>query len=485
MSEKVLVEGADFYSDPIVSPDGTTLAWLQWNHPNMPWDGCELWVGDFDADGSLSDRRKVAGSATESVSQPEWSPDGTLYFIGEETGWWNLYRWRNGSAEPLHAVEAEFGRPMWQFGGSNYAFESSDRLVCAYGQMGLWRLALLDTRTLELRDLDLPFTEFWQVRAEPGHAVFVGGSPTADPALARLNLDSGDLEILKRAGNLDVDLGYISVAQPIEFPTEGGRTAHGFYYPPTNPDFAAPEDEAPPLIVMSHGGPTSSTSSTLDLDTQYWTSRGFAVLDVNYGGSTGYGREYRQRLNGQWGVVDVDDCVSGALYLVRQGLAGSNRLAIRGGSAGGFTTLNALTFRDIFHVGASYYGIGDLEAMDEDTHKFESRYNHSMVGPYPEKRDLYRERSAIHHTEGLSAPVIFFQGLDDMVVPPNQSRMMVEALKEKGVPVAYIEFEGEGHGFRRAENIVRATEAELYFYSKILGFDLPEPVEPVEIINLG
>lgn len=480
----VLVEDCDFYASPRISPDGAQLAWLQWNHPNMPWDGCELWVGDYDGEGNVVNRRKVAGGPTESVSQPEWSPDGTLYFIGEETGWWNLYRWRDGASEALHPMEAEFGRPLWQFGGSTYAFESADRIVCTYGQMGMWRLALLDTRTLELRDLDLPFTEFYQVRATPGWAVFVGPSPTEDVALARLELETGNLEILKRAGNLDIDPGYISVAQPIEFPTEGGRTAHGFYYAPTNPDFAAPEGEKPPLIVMSHGGPTSSTSSTLDLDTQYWTSRGFAVLDVNYGGSTGYGREYRQRLNGQWGVVDVDDCVNGAQYLVSQGLADGNRLAIRGGSAGGYTTLNAVTFRDVFHVGASYYGIGDLEAMDADTHKFESRYLTSMIGPYPQARDLYMERSAIHHTDRLRCPIIFFQGLDDEVVPPNQSRMMVDALKRKGVPVAYIEFEGEGHGFRRAENIIRATDAELYFYSKILGFDLAEPVEPVEIINM-
>jgi dipeptidyl aminopeptidase/acylaminoacyl peptidase len=381
-------------------------------------------------------------------------------------------------------MEAEFGRPLWQFGGSIYAFESSDRLVCSYGQMGLWRLAVLDTRTLGWRDLNLPFTEFWQVRAESGRAVFVGGSPMEDTALAQFDLDSGQLDILKRAGTLDVDPGYVSMAQAIEFPTEGGRTAYGFYYPPTNPDYVAPEGEKPPLIVWSHGGPTSATSSTLDLEVQYWTSRGFAVLDVNYGGSTGYGCEYRQRLNGQWGVVDVDDCVHGALHLVRQGLADGNRLLIKGGSAGGFTTLNALTFRDVFHAGASYYGIGDLEALEQDTHKFESRYNNSMVGPYPEMAELYRERSSIHHTDRLSSPMIFFQGLDDMVVPPNQSRAMVAALKGKGVPVAYIEFEGEGHGFRRAENIIRATEAELYFYSRMLGFELAEPVEPVEIMGL-
>jgi dipeptidyl aminopeptidase/acylaminoacyl peptidase len=480
----VLIDGCDFYSSPRISPDGAHLAWLQWNHPNMPWDGCKLWIGDFDNEGNVVNGQKVAGGATEAVGLPEWSPGGTLYFVGEDTGWWNLYRWQDGQAEAVRPMEAEFGVPLWQFGASTYAFESEDRIVCAYGQRGLWRLATLDTRTGELRDLDLPFTEFSQVRATPGWAVFVGGSPTEESMLAKVELETGNVEIIKRSGTLSIDPAYISVARPIEFPTEGGRTAFGFYYAPTNPDFAAPEGEKPPLIVMSHGGPTSATSGSLRLNIQYWTSRGLAAFDVNYGGSTGYGREYRQRLNGRWGVVDVDDCVNGARYLVSQGVADGDRLAMRGGSAGGYTTLCALTFRDVFHVGASYFGIGDLEAMDEDTHKFESRYSTSMIGPYPEMRDRYIARSAIHHMDRLHCPIIFFQGLDDEVVPPNQSRMMVDALKKKGVPVAYIEFEGEGHGFRRAENIIRSTEAELYFYSKILGFDLADPVEPVEIMNM-
>ncbi len=480
----VLVEGCDFYSAPRTSPDGSRLAWLQWNHPNMPWDGCELWVGDFDEDGRVTNRLKIAGGPTELVCQPVWSPDGTLYFVGEETGWWNIYRWRDGSAEAVHPTEAEFGAPMWQFGNSLYAFESANRIVCAYGQKDGWRLGLLDARTSQLTDLELPFVDFTQVWAMPGYAVLIAGSSSDETALVRLDVESGQTEVLKRAGTVDIDPGYISVAQPVEFPTEGGRTAYGFYYPPTNPDFTAPEGEKPPLLVMSHGGPTSSTSPSLSFKIQYWTTRGIAVLDVNYGGSTGYGREYRQRLNGQWGVVDVDDCVNGALYLVRHGLADGNRLAIRGGSAGGFTTLCALTFRDAFQVGASYYGIGDLEALEKDTHKFESRYNNSMVGPYPQMRDLYIERSALYHTERLHCPIIFFQGLDDLVVPPAQSQMMVEALRKKGVPVAYIEFEGEGHGFRQAANIMRSIDAELYFYSRILGFELAEPVEPVEIEGL-
>ncbi|HST05003.1 MAG TPA: prolyl oligopeptidase family serine peptidase [Chloroflexia bacterium] len=480
----VLVEGCNFYSSPRISPDGARLAWLQWNHPNMPWDGCEVWVGDFDAQGGVANRVKVAGGATEAVCQPEWSPDGTLYFIDEQTGWWNLYRWQDGKALPVHPMQAEFGVPHWVFGTSTYAFESADRMVCTYGQRGVWSIAVLDTGTGEMRELTTPFTDFEQVRAMPGYAVVVAGSPSDDAVLARIDLDSGAVEVLKRSGDLKIDKSYISVAQSIEFPTEGGRTAYGFYYAPRNPDFAAPEGEKPPLLVMSHGGPTSATSDTLSLRTQYWTSRGIAVLDVNYGGSTGYGREYRHRLDGQWGIVDVDDCINGALYLVRQGLADGDRLAIRGGSAGGFTTLNALTFHDVFHVGASYYGVADLEALAKDTHKFESRYGDSMVGPYPEQRDLYMERSAIHHTDQLSCPIIFFQGQDDMVVPPSQSRMMVGALRQKGLHVAYMEFEGEGHGFRQAANITRSIDAELYFYSKILGFELADPVEAVEIENM-
>lgn len=480
----VLIQGCNFYSSPRISPDGAHLAWLQWNHPNMPWDGCELWLGDFDPQGRVTSRVKVAGGATEAICQPEWSPDGTLYFIDEQTGWWNLYRWQDGKAAPVHPMQAEFGVPHWVFGTSTYAFESAHRMVCTYGRTGVWSIAVLDTRTGEMRELNAPFTDFSQVRAMPGYAVVVAGSPSDDTMLARINLDSGAVETLKKSGNLEISKDYISVAEPIEFSTEGGRTAYGFYYAPKNPDFVAPEGEKPPLLVMSHGGPTSYTSDALSLRTQYWTSRGIAVLDVNYGGSTGYGREYRHRLDGQWGIVDVDDCINGALYLVRQGLADGNRLAIRGGSAGGFTTLNALTFHNVFHVGASYFGVADLEALAKDTHKFESRYEDSMVGPYPERRDLYVARSAVHHTDQLSCPIIFFQGLDDKVVPPSQSQMMVNALKQKGLPVAYIEFEGEGHGFRQAQNITRSTEAELYFYSKILGFTPADPIGPVEITNL-
>ena len=481
----VLISGNDFYASPRLSPDGKRLAWLTWNHPNMPWDGTELWVAEIAQDGSLRNAQKIAGGPAESIFQPEWSPDSTLYFVSDRTGWWNLYRWRDGQIEALTDVEAEFGQPQWVFGMSTYAFVSEREIVCAYTQRGLWHLARLDTVTKKLDRIETPYTEISYVRATSDSVVFRGGSPTEMLSIVRLDLKTQRYEVLRRSSDLALDAGYISPAQPIEFPTEGGQTAHAFFYPPKNKDFQAPPGEKPPLLVLSHGGPTSATTSTLRLEIQYWTSRGFAVVDVNYGGSTGYGRAYRERLKGQWGVVDVDDCVNAAKYLIQQGLVDGERVAIRGGSAGGYTTLCALTFRKFFKAGASYFGVSDLEALDRDTHKFESRYNRSLIGPYPERRDLYYQRSPIHFAERISCPVIFFQGLEDRVVPPSQSELMVEALRKNKIPVAYIAFEGEQHGFRKAENIKRSLEAELYFYSKVFGFAIADPVEPVPIENLS
>ncbi len=482
---QVLVSGNDFYSSPCLSPDGSRLAWLTWNHPNMPWDGTELWVGELRADGSLGRTERVAGGVAESIFQPEWSPDGILYFVSDRTGWWNLYRWCDGRVEHVFEMGAEFGRPQWVFGMSTYAFESAERIVCAYTERGTWRLASLNAATGELELVENPYSEIEYIRAAPGCAVFVAGSPTEPTSIVRLDLATRQFEVLRRSSEIVVDPGYLSLPQPIEFPTEHGLTAHAFFYPPKNRDYAAPPGERPPLIVIIHGGPTSAASSALSLGIQYWTSRGIAVLDVNYGGSTGYGRAYRQRLQGQWGVVDVDDCVNGARSLVERGEVDGERLIIRGGSAGGYTTLCALTFRNVFKVGASYFGLSELEVFAEETHKFESRYLDRLVGPYPERRDLYRERSPINFVEHLSCPVIFFQGLEDKIVPPNQAELMVEALRAKGVPVAYLPFEGEQHGFRRAENIKRALDSELYFYSRIFGFDLADTVEPVPIENLG
>lgn len=484
--EAAIVSGNDFYSTPRVSPDGARIAWLAWDHPNMPWDGTELWVGEFGADGTLVSKMLVAGGDGESVAEPSWSPDGTLYFVSDRTGWWNLYRVRGGQVEPLHPMEAEFTRPQWVFGRNTYSFESADRLICAYTEGGVWRLASLDTHTLEFEPLVSSYTSIGNyLPALPGYVVTDAGSPIEANAIVRINLNSGKVTVLRSAGDVRLDPGYIAVPEAIEYPTENGKTAHAFFYPPTNKDFHAPPGDKPPLIVIIHGGPTSQTVAVFSLSIQYWTSRGFGVLDVNYGGSTGFGTEYRRRLNGQWGVVDVDDCVNGAKYLVERGDVNPERLIIRGGSAGGFTTLNALTFRDAFRAGASYYGVSDLSAMTEDTHKFESRYLDSLVGPYPEAKAVYEARSSVLHTDRLSSPIIFFQGLEDKVVPPAQAELMVEALRRKGLPVAYLAFEGEQHGFRKAETIERTLQAELYFYSRVFGFDLAEDVDPVEIENMG
>ena len=481
----VLVQGADFYAAPRLSPDGRWLAYLAWHHPNMPWDGCELWLAEVGADGALGQPTLVAGGPSEAIFQPAWSPGGVLHFVADRSGWWNLYRLRDGQVEALCPMEAEFGVPQWAFGAATYDFLAEDRLVCTYGEQGVWRLATVDTTSQTLTPVQTPYTEIVSVRTSSGMAFFAAGAPTETPAVVAWEGATGRLTTVYRPVTLDLDPGYLSIPEVVEFPTEGGLTAYGFFYPPANRDYVGPAAAPPPLIVLSHGGPTGQTTAKLDLNTQFWTSRGFGVLDVNYGGSTGFGRAYRRRLNGQWGVVDVDDCCNGALTLAQQGRADPERLIIRGGSAGGYTTLCALTFRDVFKAGASYYGIGDQELLDASTHKFESRYNYSMIGPYPERRDVYRARSPLRHVERLACPVIFFQGALDKIVTPDQAEGMVAALRAKGIPVAYILFEDEGHGFRRAENVQRALEAELYFYARVFGFALAEAVEPVAIENLG
>lgn len=485
-AERVLVSGNDFYSSPRVSPDGRSLAWLAWDHPNMPWDGTELWTAGLGEDGVPVGAEVIAGGPDESVFQPEWSPDGTLHFVSDRTGWWNLYRVRGGAVEPLCPMEAEFGLPGWAFGMSTYAFLSPTWIACVLIEGGVFRLGALDTETGELAEVETPYSVVSSLHSDAasGGILFIAGSPTESSSVVRLDMGTGEREVLRRSGDLKIDPGYLSAPETVEFPTEGGLTAHGFFYPPANKDHAAPGGELPPLLVLSHGGPTAMTLPNLDLEIQHRTSRGFAVLDVNYGGSTGYGREYRQRLDGMWGVVDVDDCANGAKYLAEKGLVDRDRLLIAGGSAGGYTTLCALAFRDTFAAGASHYGVSDAAALAEETHKFESRYLERLIGPYPERADLYRERSPIHHTEGLSCPVIFFQGLEDEVVPPNQAETMFETLKAKGLPVAYVPFEGEQHGFRRAENIKRALDGELFFYSRVFGFDLADEVDPIRIENL-
>jgi dipeptidyl aminopeptidase/acylaminoacyl peptidase len=467
--QTVLVSGSDFYSNPRLSSDGKHLSWMSWNHPNMPWESTELWTADLEAGPVLANCLKIAGSDRESIYQPEWSPDGTLYFVSDRSNWWNFYRFVDDAIEPLVEMDAEFGLPQWAFDIPTYDFASAGCIVCTYARQGRSNLATIDTATRVLENIQVPYTSISNLRADGNRVVFEAGSPTQPDSIVEWDLSTAGIKIMRRAFSIEPEIEqYYSVPEAIEFDTENSQTAHAFFYPPANPDFEAPADERPPLIVECHGGPTGSTSSTLDLKTQYWTSRGFAVLDVNYGGSTGYGRAYRERLFGQWGVVDVDDCVNGAQSLVRQDRVDGERLIIKGGSAGGYTTLAALTFRDVFKAGASHYGVGDLEALALETHKFESRYLDSVVGPYPQRKDIYLERSPIHHVDSLSAPVIFFQGSEDKVVPPSQAERMLAALREKGVPTSYVLFEGEQHGFRAADNIKHALDAELFFYAVVL-----------------
>jgi dipeptidyl aminopeptidase/acylaminoacyl peptidase len=483
-AERLLAGGHDFFSTPTVSPDGRRLAWLTWDHPNMPWDGTDLWLAAIGADGALSAPQRVAGGVNESIFQPVWSPQGELHFVSDRSGWWNLYRQRAGTIEALHPMAAEFGLPQWVFGMTTYGFDGHGRIVCAYTHDGDWHLALLDPESGRFDQIVTPMRTIRRVRVGEDFAVVIGGVPTAPDGVVRLDLNHRTEQVVRSASSVAVDPGCVSMAEAITFPTESGREAHGFFYPPRNAGYRIGDGQRPPLIVMSHGGPTAATDAGFNWSIQYWTSRGIAVVDVNYGGSTGYGRAYRERLNGQWGVIDVDDAVNAARYLVARGDVDADRLAIRGGSAGGYTTLCALTFRKYFKAGASHYGIGDLEALVRDTHKFESRYLDSIIGPYPAKRALYRARSPIHFTEQLSSAMILFQGAEDKAVPPNQAEAMYQAVRSKGLPVAYLLFEKEGHGFRRAENIKRALEAELYFYGRIFGFTPADEIAAVDIENL-
>jgi dipeptidyl aminopeptidase/acylaminoacyl peptidase len=468
----VLAAGHDFFASPRLSPDGQHLAWLAWDHPHMPWVSTGLYVDTLDDEGRPGGSPAlVAGGPEESIFQPEWSPDGTkLCFVSDRSGWWNLYAYEfaSGTTRALAPMAVEFGQAQWVFGLSTYAFAGADRLIATYTANGFGYLALLDLQSGTLNKFDLPFREFRSVRAQATHAAFCAGGPDVPTSVVLLDLAVGRHEVLKQSTPIADDLAirrYFTTAEPVEFPTEGGKTAFGIFYPPANPDYAAPTDDRPPLIVRCHGGPTSAASSTLSLGIQFWTSRGIAVLDLNYGGSTGYGRVYRNRLHLNWGIVDVDDSVNGARHLVNCGRVDPDRLVIAGGSAGGYTALAALTFRDTFQGGASYYGVSDLAALAKDTHKFESHYLDWLIGPYPQAQATYDERSPLHHAERLSKPVIFLQGEEDAIVPVNQTDKMVEALRRKGVAVGYVLFAGEQHGFRRGPNIQRALDAELLFYA--------------------
>jgi len=485
----LLSEGHDFYAAPVISPDGTQLAFMSWDHPDMPWDETIIWLTKLDHVGMPGELVKVAGGKQGdqkiSAQQPRFSPTGDLIFISDESGWWNLYR--QGDEKSICPMEAEFGSPHWGFGLHAYDFLDGHRIVCNYGVGNVSRLATLNLDTGHLDDISLPYSDLGGISLNGELLTTGAASPVTFPELITIDLSTGQHEVFKQSTSLKLDTAYFSIPETINFPTANNEMAHGFYYPPANKDYEGPGatgDSTPPLVVMMHGGPTGATHSVLSLRTQFWTSRGFAVLDLNYRGSTGYGREYRDKLIRQWGIVDVEDAVHGAEYLVQQGKADADRLAIRGGSAGGYTTLSALTFTNTFKAGASHFGVGDLEALAKDTHKFESRYLDSMIGEYPAEIEIYQARSPINHVDQMASPCIFFQGLEDKVVPPNQAETMVAALTEKGVPVAYVPFEGEQHGFRIANNIKRCMDLELYFYGRVFGFTPADQIEPIAIINM-
>ena len=485
----VVGSGTDFCSSPRWSPEGTRLAWLRWNMPWMPWDETELVVAIF-SEGTVGDPESIAGGdgERESVIQPGWSPDGVLHFVSDRTGWWNLFRREpNGGVENLTSLEAEFGVPSWEFGYSSYAFLDDGRAVLAYRRGGVHHLAMLDPTTRELIDVDVPYTVFDPpfVRAHGTRIAFIGASATSESEVVLLDFTSRSVDVLRPAEDLGIDDDLVSVAEPISFPSTGGRSAHAYFYPPRNPGFVAPEGELPPLVVHAHGGPTSESTPELWPYVQYFTTRGFAFVDVNYGGSSGYGREFRDRLYGEWGVVDVEDCIAAAHHLAEIGRVDAGRCVVTGGSAGGYIVLAALAFHpDTFAAGTSYFGVADLEPFATFTHKFELKYTDLLVGPWPESADRWRERSPINRADAIERPVLLLQGLEDAVVPPSQAEVMVEALERRGVPYAYLAFEGEQHGFRKAENIVRSYEAELAFYGRVLGFEPADDLPDLEICHL-
>lgn len=486
----VLFGDSDFVAFPRPSPDGKRLAFVSWNHPLMPWDGTRLQLGELTS-GGLQGLQTIAGSDRESVSEPCWDADGSLYFLSDRDDWWNLYRWRGGAVEQVTRFDAEIGVPLWQLGTASYALLGDGRALARVCRHAVDGLALVDLGNGAATPLDLPFVGYRSLGRLDAHTAFAIAASEEDmPALIAIDLRSGRHRIVRRPAEAPpLPKGFVSRAEPIEFPTEPGsdgrpRTAHAFFHPPRNPGFAAPPGELPPLLVVLHGGPTAHNSTDLHLAKQFWTTRGFAVVDVNYGGSTGFGRAYRERLRGQWGVVDLADTVAAVRFLVGAGRVDPKRVVIRGGSAGGYTVLCALAFTDVFAAGVNYFGIADLELLAADTHKFESRYTDGLIAPLPQGRDIYRARSPIHHLQRLDAGLITFQGAEDRAVPPEQSRTIVAAVRSRGRPVAYLEFEGEQHGFRRAENLVRALQAELYFLGRVLGFAPADAVEPVAIDNL-
>ncbi len=466
-----LVSGADFYAYPRLSPDQQTLCWIEWKHPDMPWDATQLWQATIDGNDLTNKTLVAGGDNNQAIFQPHWSPDNVLHYVSDKNNWWNIYRLENGTGIPILEMEAEFATPLWQLGMTTFDFIDANTIACIWTSNGLWHSGFIAIATGALTTANHQYTSMQAVACHQGSLYFVAGAAALANQLVGINA-KGQVTAIYAPSTLEVDPADIAQPQSILFPSGNNQQVHAFYYPPTSAQYCGQDNELPLVIAMCHGGPTGATGSALNLKIQYWTNRGFAVVDINYRGSTGFGRTYRKALAGAWGIADVEDTQHVIRYLAQQQKIDPQRCLIRGGSAGGYTVLSALTFTDTFKAGASLYGIGDLETLATDTHKFESRYLDSLIGPYPERRDIYLERSPIHHAEGLNCPVIFLQGLEDRVVPPNQAEMMVKLLEDKGIQVAYVTFPDEGHGFRKADNIIRAMESELAFYQNV--FDLTD-----------
>ncbi len=475
---RVLVSGHDFFMAPRLDPAGRRLAWLSWDHPQMPWDGTELWMAELNAPG---DATLVAGGEQESVVDPQWSADGVLHYCSDRSGWWSLY---GDGVAPLRLDGAELGFAAWIFGLTSYAFLDDGRIACIVSRDAVQSLELLDPAhgTLESPGLEWTACSVSAFGSGGGRVVFGAASPTTPASLVSFDPVTGKEEILRRSLDVTLEPASISTPRPFEFPTGDGGVAHAFYYPPANAEWEGPDGERAPLRVICHGGPTSHSSPELDLETQFFTQRGIGVVDVNYRGSTGFGREYRRLLNGRWGETDWRDCIAAARHLAGEGEADPERTWVEGGSAGGYVVLCSLVFEPAaFAAGVSYFGVSDVEALALYTHKFESRYLDSMIGPYPERQDLYRARSPVHFPDRLERPLLLLQGLDDEVVLPSQAEAMVEVLERKGIPYAYLAFVGEGHGFRKQSNVRRSLEATLSFVGQVFGF---APADELELLEL-
>lgn len=501
---KVIQTGRDFYTFPRLTLNSNRIAWTCWNQPEMPWDSAELWVADFHKDGRVDAVHKVAGGVSkerkESIYQPVWSCDGVLHYISDASGWSNIYSCRDGLKNALTPIDREFGIPQWSLASSTYVMTKGNHIYAVYVQDGEQQLCHIDESNGYIEPIVLPIKDFGEhLLLSEDKLYYRGAGPSLSEGVYEFDLITKENKLISLQKEFPLLIEELSIAKPIEFEVKDSkidtissnktsnnniRNCHAFYYEPNNTQFKAPENTKPPLIVISHGGPTSMTTSSLSSAVQFWTQRGFAVVDVNYSGSTGFGKRYKDRLINNWGVIDVEDCIAAAQYLVKEKLADENALLIRGGSAGGYTTLCALTFYDEFKAGTSRYGISDLECLATDSHKFEARYLDSCVGEYPKEKQKYINRSPIHFTDKLSCPILILQGEDDKVVPPNQAEMMVEALKEKSLPFTYQLYKGEAHGFRKEETIIHSLNAELSFYRQVLGIESDEEIEKIVVENL-